>query len=122
MSLRNSAGRSRGDGAILWPCIGALAGLWAGCVSPPPPVTERLLAHATRGTRIEDLERGRAIFTGPCAKCHSLDSPDKYSPVEWNRIISEMAEPAHLSSEQENLLRQYLWAARSEMESEKKAR
>lgn len=109
------------SGRSLWPYAVALAALWTGCASPPPPVTERLLSHATSGTRIEDLERGWAIFTGPCAKCHSLDPPDKYSTVEWTRIVSEMAKPAHLSGEQERLLKQYLWAARAEMQAEKTA-
>ncbi|MEI6712674.1 MAG: hypothetical protein WCO60_02915 [Verrucomicrobiota bacterium] len=93
--------------------------LLSGCTTPPPVVTPQLAAFGGGNAKITDLQTGRNIFVGPCAKCHSLDSPLAFSTSEWGRIVSDMAEPAKINSAQQTLLLNYLLAARASLKAGK---
>lgn len=111
MKLRESIQRVQRK---LW-VLSGVALLWAGCVAPPPVATPAMVGYAPQGSRLENLERGRAVLVGACTKCHSVDPPDAYSPAKWREIVSEMAERSRLSREQEADLIKYLLGARAWM-------
>jgi mono/diheme cytochrome c family protein len=63
------------------------------------------------GTTVEDLARGREVFVGRCAGCHTLPRPDVKTTEEWAGVVAEMAPGARLSSEDRDLVLRYLSAA-----------
>ncbi len=102
---------------VRWKAVGSLGMvlLWAGCVAPPPVATPAMVGYAPQGSRLENLERGREILVGACARCHAVDPPDAFAPAKWKEIVSEMAERARISREQEADLIKYLLGARAWM-------
>jgi cytochrome c553 len=67
----------------------------AGCVSleqAAPPVET-----FAGGGNHSALQGGREIYITRCAKCHAVEPVTKYSAQEWQKIMPEMAEKAHLN-------------------------
>lgn len=58
----------------------------------------------------DQLEQGKTIFTGNCAKCHKLKDPESRSPEQWNKVLKRMIPKAKLSDEDGKLVRAYLIA------------
>lgn len=56
------------------------------------------------------LEQGKTIFTGNCAKCHKLKDPGSRTPAEWNKVLKRMIPKAKLSDDDGKLVRAYLIA------------
>lgn len=58
----------------------------------------------------QQLESGKTIFTGNCAKCHKLKEPGTRTPEQWNKVLKRMIPKAKLSDEDGMLVRAYLIA------------
>lgn len=58
----------------------------------------------------QQLESGKTIFTGNCAKCHKLKEPGSRTPEQWNKVLKRMIPKAKLSDEDGKLVRAYLIA------------
>ncbi len=56
------------------------------------------------------LEQGKTIFTGNCAKCHKLKEPGSRTPEQWNKVLKRMIPKAKLSDDDGMLVRAYLIA------------
>ena len=93
----------------------------AGCAGGLPPVTKLQVERASErwpGTSSAQLEQGRALYQGRCGSCHQLFSPGHFPEQRWRVEIAEMRERAHLTTDQENLIFQYLATAGSSTPTE----
>jgi hypothetical protein len=68
------------------------------------PTTADVTANAT----LTELQQGRTLFIANCGKCHSLYSPDNYSPTQWKNILSNMAPRTSMSTAQIDLVTKYV--------------
>lgn len=58
----------------------------------------------------QQLETGKTIFAGNCAKCHKLKEPESRTPEQWNKVLKRMIPKAKLSDDDGKLVRAYLIA------------
>ena len=58
----------------------------------------------------EQLESGKTLFTGNCAKCHGLKVPESRTPEQWEKVLQRMIPKARLSEEDGKLVRAYVIA------------
>jgi len=64
---------------------------------------------ATSSASLSDLQNGRSLFVGNCGACHSLYSPDSYSPSQWrSSILPVMTPRTNLNSSQVSLVAKYV--------------
>jgi cytochrome c5 len=55
------------------------------------------------------LETGKTIFTGNCAKCHAL-KPETRTPEQWEKILTRMIPKAKLAESDGELVKAYIIA------------
>jgi mono/diheme cytochrome c family protein len=60
------------------------------------------------GTTVADLDRGRSLYVAHCSSCHQPVAPTRIPANEWPAHLEEMAERAHLSTEEASLVERYL--------------
>jgi cytochrome c5 len=81
-----------------------------GCASLPHPTPAD--AERARGrwplASVASLESGRTTYAAKCASCHALYSPQKHTPQEWRKALTEMAERAHLTAAEREDIEQFL--------------
>ena len=65
-------------------------------------------ADATSTATLADLQAGRTLFINDCGRCHSLYSPDSFSPASWKSIVPGMASRAGLSTTQASQVSKYV--------------
>jgi mono/diheme cytochrome c family protein len=65
-------------------------------------------ADATANATLQDLEQGRALYINNCGACHSLFSPDSYTPAQWGSIINNMAPKTNMSASEILLVSKYV--------------
>jgi len=63
----------------------------------------RFNAEATQG----DLDAGKAIYYGQCAKCHPWKDAKKFTPEKWEKILTAMSAKAKLDAVQTAQVRLY---------------
>jgi hypothetical protein len=84
--------------------------LAAGCAGLPHPTAGDLLrakAHYPTATQAS-LEEGRSAFVADCSGCHALPLPQDHLAAEWPEVVTVMAERAHLSDADRELIEQFL--------------
>lgn len=84
-----------------------------------PPVNAEFLAAAKSSVAKEKLEEGRTLYMTRCAECHDLEMLDSRSVSGWKSMVSKMAGKAHLKGNQEQLIVEYLTAAKEAVVSMK---
>ena len=65
-------------------------------------------ADITVNATLTELQQGRDLYINNCGSCHSLYSPDNYSPAQWKVILGSMAPKTSLSSSQILLVTKYV--------------
>jgi len=60
------------------------------------------------GITLADLNKGKAIFEERCKKCHSPQRPFNKSEAKVIKALPRMAKKAHLDSEEEKLVTQFV--------------
>lgn len=78
-----------------------------------PPVTPAFLSAAKVSTPQNLLEEGRRLYTSRCNQCHDLEMLDSRSESGWKSEVSSMARRAKIDEKQQNIIVQYLTAART---------
>ncbi len=82
--------------------------------SNPPTVSPAVVASGVQSHASEqELTFGRSLFVQRCIQCHALPEIRAHSADEWPKLISEMADRAHLKAEEKQAVLVYLLAARS---------
>jgi cytochrome c5 len=81
-----------------------------------PQVTPALLSAAKSSAPIPVLEEGRKLYTTRCAECHDLEMVDSRSVSGWEKMVGSMSGRAHLNSEQQSRIVQYLTVALNGMQ------
>lgn len=102
----------RSIASILMPALVALA---AGCVSledAAPPVAAPLLL-ASPGASRSELESGRRLYLGECARCHAVEPIRDYGTEAWRAILADMAARTALTPEEERAVTAYVLGARA---------
>jgi hypothetical protein len=64
-------------------------------------------ARFDAGATQEDLDAGKAIYYGQCAKCHPWKDAKKYTPEKWEKILTAMSPKAKLDPVQTAQVRLY---------------
>jgi mono/diheme cytochrome c family protein len=99
--------------------------VFAGCRSieeMAPPVDETLLSSpAAAGAPADRLERGRKIYLKQCITCHTVQPVDGWTIAEWEKILPEMNEEAHLKPAESEDLWTYIRTARAHLAANKPA-
>lgn len=65
-------------------------------------------ADVTANATLEELQQGRTLYINNCGRCHSLVSPDDYTPGAWNSILASMTPKTSLTSAQVTLVKKYV--------------
>jgi hypothetical protein len=65
-------------------------------------------ADVTVNATLAELQQGRTLYINNCGKCHSLISPDDYTPTDWNSILASMAPKTSMNSSQVTLVKKYV--------------
>jgi mono/diheme cytochrome c family protein len=87
-----------------------------GCASPfahPSSADVVALQPIDPGVRLEDLERGRALYLSKCSSCHQLHEPQLFTPEAWPDKVHAMQREGrvHLSDPEALDMIRYLRAA-----------
>jgi cytochrome c5 len=93
------------------PFLGLLAATSVACAPAlPAPSAEGAKRVADRwpNVALADLERGRTLYAGRCARCHRLVDPASYSAARWEKEVAAMRERAGLNQAEERSILQYL--------------
>ncbi|MEI6084378.1 MAG: c-type cytochrome [Verrucomicrobiota bacterium] len=72
-----------------------------------------LSLFVTLGAEAGDLEAGKKIYTGKCARCHKLRDPNKYDEAAWDKWMGKMNKKAKLTDEQSQQLAEYIQTLRT---------
>jgi mono/diheme cytochrome c family protein len=65
-------------------------------------------ADVTANATLQQLQQGRALYIDNCNSCHSLYSPDGYSPAQWTSILNNMGPRTSLSVSELGLVSKYV--------------
>ena len=68
------------------------------------PITGDVTATAT----LQDLQQGRTLYMNNCNSCHSLYSPDDYTPAQWRTILPNMTPRTGMTSAEIILVTKYV--------------
>jgi mono/diheme cytochrome c family protein len=82
------------------------------CATAIPHLSQQQVTLAQQkwpGVEAESLEHGRSLYVTRCAACHEAPRP---ADLEATALIGEMAERAHLSAEEQQLVMQFVEASR----------
>jgi cytochrome c5 len=81
----------------------------AGSRLPGPTPADVTRAQARwPGTGLTELERGRDLYRARCSTCHLPVAPAAHPAAEWPDLVAEMAERAHLTGTDRDLVERYL--------------
>src|SRR5712692_5870338 len=82
----------------------------SGCVSLPHPTHADAERARSRwpSASVASLESGRTTYAARCASCHALYPPQRYTPQEWRKALTEMAERAHLTAAEREAIEEFL--------------
>ena len=58
----------------------------------------------------DQLNAGKMIFTGNCAKCHGIKEPETRTAAQWDKILNRMIPKAKLNEADGKLVRAYVMA------------
>lgn len=86
--------------SLTWSCTKNLGG----SSSLYTPSTANVTATAT----LVELQQGRTFYMNNCNSCHSLYSPDSYSPTQWKSIMGSMAPRTGMSASEILLVTKYV--------------
>jgi hypothetical protein len=78
-----------------------------------PPVTPAFLTVAKAKVAAPILEEGRKLYMTRCNQCHELEMLDSRSESGWKSEVSSMARRAKIDQSQQDVIVQYLAAART---------
>ena len=65
-------------------------------------------SDATANATLQELEQGRALYIDNCGSCHSLFSPDSYTPAQWRSVMNSMAPKTTMSASEILLVTKYV--------------
>ena len=57
---------------------------------------------------VENLKKGRTLYSNNCGSCHQLYLPNRFSTAIWEKNLNEMQPKAKITDEQKLLIYKYL--------------
>ena len=82
-----------------------IAGCGASLYLPEP-------RDASADASLEDLIRGREIYTQRCARCHSLFLPERFSMAQWKTSLNKMQPRARINDTEKELILKMIFAGK----------
>jgi cytochrome c2 len=80
--------------------------LFTACLSAklitPSQLDVARVASKFPGYTLEDLNKGKALFSSHCGQCHGLKNPAKRTEEQWRKIVPRMA--AKVNKKEGNVL------------------
>jgi len=67
---------------------------------------------ASADASLDDLVKGREIYTQRCARCHSLFLPDRFSMVQWKSSLEKMQPRARINDTEKELILKMILAGK----------
>ena len=95
-------------------CAFILAGCETSSQSAPPVNAAFLRTTHRKDSDARTLDAGRTVFVNRCIACHALPNVANYDAGRIPGIVGFMADRAHLTREQKDLVTNYLLAVRSQ--------
>jgi hypothetical protein len=77
------------------------------CSAKMPPLATALDAERAN-VQLGDLNAGRQMYIAKCKGCHGLPMPTDYTPAEWPKKVTDMAERSKVDDAQRRAIEQYL--------------
>ncbi len=68
---------------------------------------------ATPEASLQELVKGREIYTERCARCHSLYLPDRFSTAQWKAALDRMQPRARIDSTEKELILKMIFAGKA---------
>ena len=68
---------------------------------------------AASGATLPTLQRGHALYTSHCGRCHEPQLPASVQTADWHIVLPGMAWNAGLKKQDERALLAYILAAKS---------
>jgi cytochrome c5 len=65
----------------------------------------------TATVSLENLNKGRDLYSNSCSSCHELFLPNKYTAAEWHKNLDWMQERAKITDAEKQLIYDYLVSA-----------
>lgn len=59
---------------------------------------------------LEELQEGYKLYVANCGGCHSLHVPSEKIKKEWDVILPKMFPKTHLTSDQQQLIKIYIYS------------
>jgi cytochrome c5 len=59
---------------------------------------------------LQNLQKGRELYSNSCASCHRLKDPIKLTKQEWETSMIKMQKKAKIDDKKKNLILQYVEA------------
>ncbi len=91
----------------------ALGGCLASGAGVPPVSAELLARVEPAGLDAAALQRGRDLYVGKCARCHTALPIDAYGAEAWPGILARMGPLTPLDGPEQQDLAAYVYAARA---------
>jgi mono/diheme cytochrome c family protein len=71
------------------------------------PVATALDAQRA-GVSVDELTRGRRIYSSRCSVCHAPHAPGEFPAARWPSLVAEMRERSKISADEEAAIERYL--------------
>jgi hypothetical protein len=100
---------------IRWFCLLVALSFLAQCRSRsnlPSSAEEAIAKKQWSDADLNSLKSGFRLYNGKCGKCHELYKPEEYSEDDWFDILPKMSRKAHLSGDEQDLIKRFLLTRR----------
>jgi nitrate/TMAO reductase-like tetraheme cytochrome c subunit len=87
----------------------ALAGL--GCDALAGPTETQSHLNEVAASRSQNEPSGQELWSNNCQRCHNLQSPAMFSPVQWEIIVHHMRLRANLTGADQRAIAEFLKSA-----------
>jgi mono/diheme cytochrome c family protein len=65
-------------------------------------------SNVTSTATLKELQQGRVLYINNCGQCHSLVSPDAYTPAQWRSVLPVMTPRTNMSASDVTLVTKYV--------------
>lgn len=76
----------------------------------PAAVSVMTREEANSKFSADQMEAGKMLFAGNCAKCHAIKGPETRTAAQWDKILQRMVPKAKLNEEDGKLVKAYVIA------------
>ena len=75
-------------------------------------ISEPTADNIRAGYSLDEVLKGKQLFTAKCEQCHRLYSPSKHDDNGWTATLNRMQPKAKISDDEKSLIFKYLTSAK----------